>query len=421
MKRIKINLVHAFALLLLVFGIQSCFSYRSSRGELVGLNKSINPFKDFQNAIPKSGKQFTNDLVYLRSNTIFIQEPRSNVISTKNDSTLITYFYDYYFSNNRTAYVDQFLISNHEVSNKEYRDFVDWVRINQSENTTDTLSVPYQYYNTYSFFDRRELKVITSRETVNVYPNTQCWLTEFPQLKQSKQFSNDYFTDVGFNDYPVVGVSWVQAQAYCIWRTDRLNEEILKQENIVITDFSTNKYISENPESEHLLALSLPFRLPWLDEWQSAANGESNYSDFPWGTNKLTDEEGEYLANFGQLRDQNNFMVKDYNEGDDVFNKMTKPVKSFAPIDGIYNVVGNVAEWTQTPVFYINERYDLSPIYSIEHDTSIVDKIVKGGSWADGPVYLSKTTNTGLNKNLNSSRVGFRVAMSLKINGVENF
>jgi sulfatase modifying factor 1 len=255
----------------------------------------------------------------------------------------------------------------------------------------------------------------TGSKTLNIYPHTKCWLVEFPQLANASKMSEVYFTGAYYDNYPVVGINWEQANAYCIWRSDRLNELVLQDLNggEINDGFSTAKYIETHSEEECKLFQN--FRLPSLNEWSLAAQSNSNFdAKYPWGTNSLTDEDGAYLANLGQIIDKNNYLLKGFEEsvGDKII--YPKEVKSYQSYQGVYDMSGNVAEWVNTPTYDITERYDVSPTAWFESDTTILEKFVKGGSWADGPVYLSWKTNTSLNKVKSSSRIGFRVAMGAK-------
>ncbi len=61
-------------------------------------------------------------------------------------------------------------------------------------------------------------------------PDTLCWRSP---LSSMEHFVNYYLRHPAYRDYPVVGVSWIQANEYCKWRTDRVNEYILAREGIL--------------------------------------------------------------------------------------------------------------------------------------------------------------------------------------------
>jgi formylglycine-generating enzyme required for sulfatase activity len=381
----------------------SCFTNKSN-GELVGLDTTINVEKNTKKLIPKTGKKYFEGMVYLQGRVISSIGTEIDVTPTDNDSTLITYYFSSYFSNYRTESVQGFFMSDHEVTNLEYRTFTNWVKNNQKNNYS------YTYHDV--FINTTDRKIDLISKSTDVYPNTSCWKEEFSSMPEASKMSKEYFTNSVYDNYPVVGVTWEQANAYCIWRTDRLNEQILQEanEDSTIHDFSTAKYNLSHPDDE--IQFTPNFRLPSIEEWECAAQSNVDFeAPFPWGTQDLKNKKGNYLANLGQLKSDDNTITKPYGEFESDKDLFTKEVKSFASNNDIYDMAGNVAEWLSTPVFDITNNYDLNPLPSMLSDTTIMEKFVKGGSWADRAIYLSWKTNTGLHKNQSSSRIGFRVAM----------
>jgi gliding motility-associated lipoprotein GldK len=141
--------------------------------------------------------------------------------------------------------------------------------------------------------------------------------------------SNMYFWHPSYDDYPVVGVTWQQANAFNVWRTQLLNSWRNKQWESYVQDF----------------------RLPTEAEWEYAARGGLDLSPYPWGGPYIRNARGCFLGNFKPMRGR-------YME-DGGFH--TVKVTSYHPNDyGLYCMAGNVAEWCST-------AYDES-VYEFAHD-----------------------------------------------------
>jgi len=134
---------------------------------------------------------------------------------------------------------------------------------------------------------------------------------------------NYYFWHTAYDNFPVVGVSWTQAQAYCDWRTKRYMEEINK-----MAQKKKSKYIG------------VKFTLPNSSQWSYACEPNRTRTQ-PYVKN----ENGCYTSNFGNIYLNSGIVIKDYRD-DGAFT--TVKVKSYLGNEfGLFNMFGNVAEWIQ--------------------------------------------------------------------------
>ncbi|MDZ4824002.1 MAG: SUMF1/EgtB/PvdO family nonheme iron enzyme [Flavobacteriales bacterium] len=223
-------------------------------------------------------------------------------------------------------------------------------------------------------------------ETINVYPDTLCWVHDFT-YGFNEPLTEMYFWHPAYDDYPVVGVSWGQARAFCAWRTQILNE--------------WKMYNGE--------AFVQRFRLPSEAEWEYASRGGLELSPYPWGGPYVRNNLGCPLANFKPMRG-------DYVEDNGCY---TVPIGSYSPNDyGLYNMAGNVAEWTNTA--YDESLYDFTHDMSPEYDyraqmddpPSMKRKVIRGGSWKDIGYFIQTGTRSYEYSDTAKSYIGFRCVMS---------
>ncbi len=243
----------------------------------------------------------------------------------------------------RRVTVASFYMDETEVSNQDYREYIYWLR---------------RVYPG----DREKLNF--------ALPDTNLWRSE---LAYNEPYVNNYFRHPAYSDYPVVGVNWNQANAYCTWRTDRVNEKILVERGILVHDntqagenvFTTDAYLAglyqgtpgnNDQEVRWEDGIMLPsYRLPTEAEWEYAAYGLIGNTDgelltdrrlYPWDGAYLRKddrkEKGRLRANFVRGRGDMMGMAGALNDNADI----TAPVFSYEPNDyGLYCMAGNVNEW----------------------------------------------------------------------------
>ncbi len=224
------------------------------------------------------------------------------------------------------------------------------------------------------------------KETVNVYPDTLAWIHDFTYA-YNEPLTNMYFWHPGYDDYPVVGVTWKQARAFSIWRTNL-----------------RNGYLFTNEDS-----YEQNYRLPTESEWEYASRGGLDLSPYPWGGPYIRNSVGCFLANFKPLR--GNYI--------DDGGLTTLRADSYNPNGyGLYCMAGNVAEWTSNAYdeSSYNFSHDNSPDYTYEAQPSdpiaLKRKVIRGGSWKDVSYFLQTGTRTYEYQDTAKCYIGFRCVVS---------
>lgn len=226
------------------------------------------------------------------------------------------------------------------------------------------------------------------RESTPIYPDTLVWVRDYT-FSYNEPLTSKYFSHVAYDEYPVVGITWLQAKAFCHWRTKQLNnfQEMVKNPGV------------------------MDYRLPSEVEWEFAARGGKQLSLYPWGSYYSRNEEGSFLANFKPLR--GNYVSDNQN------NVTTVRVANFNPNSyGLYDMAGNVAEWTSNA--YDESGYeiigDFSPDFQYnakpEDTPAMKRKVIRGGSWKDIAYYIQASTRSFEYQDSAKSYIGFRCVRS---------
>jgi len=266
----------------------------------------------------------------------------------------------------------------------------------------DTRKLDYTYY----WYDweraarnsdpRKARTDFVETKTVNVYPDTLVWVRDFA-YSYNEPMARNYFSHPAYDDYPVVGVDWHQANAFSQWRTNLWNKYNAGKKGV---------YQSED------------YRLPSEHEWEYAARGGKDMAPYPWGGYYVRNGKGCLIANFKPGRGN-------YPEDGGFY---TVKADAYFPNDyGLYNMAGNVSEWTSSA--YYENAYsflsDLNPTITQRADDNAnkIDKrkVVRGGSWKDVYYFLQTGTRDFEYQDTTKAHIGFRNVLTFMGRSINDF
>lgn len=194
----------------------------------------------------------------------------------------------------------------------------------------------------------------------------------------ARHFRYPFFEQYGhhsaFNQYPVVGINYESAIAFCQWLTNKYNQWENKPYSKVV------------------------FRLPDTKEWEFAAKGGDN-GPYPWNGSYLRNSRGCFLSNFAPFEERLLYsdslgLIKWQSSGNNMAYSAADgllipgSIHAYFPNNyGLYNMSGNVSEMT-------SEKW-----------------VCKGGSWLTDQYQLLIVSQAAYENP--SADLGFRIVAEI--------
>ncbi|MGG9962094.1 SUMF1/EgtB/PvdO family nonheme iron enzyme [Ferruginibacter sp. SUN106] len=431
------NIVYYFIFLFLVVSLQSSAQVDAN-------------LKSLKKTIHKTDKLLAEEFAAIKlipAKTFFVQEYEGR------DSI------SFYVAEKATT--DSFYISPYEVTNRQYRQFVDYVQDSilrhllgyEKQINPGTLCIDWSrkidigkasleiansdYPGTKSMFTKTygiihllpKYLVYAYQDgqkwiKIPVMPDIDAWKNDYPYSYNEPMFVDRYFHPA-FSNYPVTGVSFYQAQAYCNWKTRQIQKAIA-----------------------HVADIEVVVSLPTLYQWEAAAtsgripdNDTTLHSRDVIGINEYrrylnkpikANRKNGIDCNFFTIMDSNGYIIKNPGDDGEVY---TMPVNAYQPgFNGLYNMKGNVAEWTATDgdecynelkkmfaagtdkwkhfTDSIKNTNPASIISTVQPDSFLKKmkgtKIVQGGSWKSAAFYIQPGVHQFYTAATQDGGIGFR-------------
>lgn len=349
MKTIK-KCLHYFIVALVAMVIVSCHNRKNDNStSLTGWSSKDKKAAGFTDGSSYKGQDVPPGMVLIEGGTFTMGHVQDDVLFDWNTTPV-------------SMQVRSFFMDETEVTNAEYLMYLEWTRM---------------------VFPPSE------PENRNIYkailPDTLVWRNT---LGANEVLTENYLRHPSYADYPVVGVSWLQATQYCKWRTNMVSEKILMDKNVMESPYKNDSltmdsknyfsadvykknpyllfegdssvYKSKGNDAPNLPqiadgVLTTSFRLPSEAEWEYAAKadienreynnirGRKKYAwDGKYTRNKSRRFKGDQLANFKQGRGDYSGVAGWSSDGADI----TIAIRQYdANAYGLYDMSGNVAEW----------------------------------------------------------------------------
>ncbi|MGB0891413.1 MAG: gliding motility lipoprotein GldJ [Flavobacteriaceae bacterium] len=347
----KISLV-----ILSILALNSCGKSTSGNSTLTGLPFNNPKYGNYIRGSATAGQDIPLGMVAIEGGSFTMGQVQDDVMFDWNTTP-------------KKMHIRSFYMDETEVTNSEYFLYVQYIK--------DVFPPSKEKY---------------KRIYNSVLPDTLVWRKS---LGNTDILSENYLRHPAYADYPVVGVSWIQANKYCKWRTDAVNLKKLIDKGYIKNIFE-NDTISNFFDSDVFLAdsdqlfdgdttvykrgpstrgapkvakgsfqgrkitqadgiLSQKYRLPTEAEWEFAAKanienreynnvrGRKKYAwDGKYSRHKSDRFKGDQLANFKQGQGQYSGLSGWSSDGSDIPIR----VKSYPPnAFGLYEMSGNVSEW----------------------------------------------------------------------------